>query len=164
MIRTDALPGATSSVERRFRRVFGTIAIMATLVSTRSHLRDPEDLLEILITVAATLIVVHAFSDYLARRFDLDERPSLRQLLELVREELPLLAGAVVPCGMYGLSSLGVVSEPVAYGAAVGYAVLFLFVAGYQAARPGSLGRLIFSGAVFSAIGAVVIAIEASLH
>ncbi len=164
MTERGASPPAASSAESRFRVIFGTVAIIATLAATRKHLHEADQVLEILVTVALSLVVVHTFADYLARRFDIQRRPTPREAIELLSEELPLLAGAVVPCALYLLASLGIVGEAFAYRGAVGYGVLFLFVTGYMAARPGSLPHLVFSGFVFSAVGIVVIAIEASIH
>jgi hypothetical protein len=161
---TDAAPRFAWTTEARFRWIFGTIIIMAALGSTRAHLRESERLLEILVTVAATLIVVHTFADYLARRFDFEARPTLGDLRDLVREELPLVAGAVVPCGMYILASLDVLGEGLAYWVSMGSGLIFLFLAGYLAVRATATMRRVVSGGLFLLVGALVVGLEAGLH
>jgi hypothetical protein len=160
----DRAPGAFWTTETRFRWIFGTIMIMAALGSTRAHLRDPERLLEILLTVAVTLIVVHTFADYLARRFDFEGRPTFREIGVLVKEELPLAAGAAVPCGMYFLAAVGVLGEGLAYWVSMGSGLVVLFSAGYMAVRPTSATRRVVSGGIFLLVGAAVVGLEAALH
>ena len=58
--------------EGRVRAIYATIMLTAVLVGLRGHTESAGDVIEILVGAALMLFIAHTFSDFLARRVDLE--------------------------------------------------------------------------------------------
>lgn len=150
--------------EGRVRAIYATIILTAVLVGLRDHTDSATDVLGVLIVAALTLFVAHTFSDFLAKRVDLEGGVHFDEIRELLVVESPLLIAAGVPVILFLLAGVGVLGIDSAFWASIGYAEVSLFVIGtFAFARRGIVWPLV-AGAVFAGLGAVIITAEATIH
>ena len=110
------------------------------------------------------LFIAHTFSDFLAHRVEIEGAVPLEEFRELLIVESPLLIAAVIPVIVFALAQAGVVSLEAAFWISLSYSVGSLFVIGAMAASRRGIVWGFVAGAVFAALGAAIIAAEASIH
>jgi hypothetical protein len=150
--------------EGRVRAIYATIILTALLVGLRDHADSASDVLGVLIAGALTLFLAHTFSDFLAKRVDLEGKAHLDEIRELLIVESPLLIAAGVPVIVFLLARAGVLDIDSAFWVSISYAVASLFVIGMLAATRRGIVWPLVTGGVFAGLGAVIIAAEASIH
>ena len=168
---TTPSEGGSGSARRRERRaegrvraIYATIILTAVLVGLRGHTESAGDVIEILVGAALMLFIAHTFSDFLARRVEIEGAVPLEEFRELLIVESPLLIAAGIPVIVFVLAQADVISLEAAFWISLSYSVASLFVIGAMAASRRGIVWGFVAGAVFATLGAVIIAAEASIH
>ncbi len=165
---SDGDPGSERRRERRaegrVRAIYATIILTAVLVGLRGHTESAGDVIEILVGAALMLFIAHTFSDFLARRVDVNGAVAIEEVKELLIVESPLLVAAGIPVIIFLAAQAGMLSLEAAFWASLSYSVAALFVIGAMAASRRGIVWGFVAGAVFASLGAVIIAAEASIH
>ncbi len=150
--------------EGRVRAIYATIILTAVLVGLRGHTESAGDVIGILLGATLTLFLAHTFSDFLARRVDIEGAMPLEEFRELLIVESPLLVAAGIPVIIFLSAQAGLVSLEAAFWTSLSYSVASLFVIGAISATRGGIVWGLVAGAVFASLGAAIIAAEASIH
>jgi hypothetical protein len=120
--------------EGRVRAIYATIILTAVLVGLRGHTESAGDVIEILVGAALMLFIAHTFSDFLARRVEIEGAVPLEEFRELLIVESPLLIAAGIPVIVFVLAQADVINLEAAFWISLSYSVASLFVIGAMAA------------------------------
>jgi uncharacterized membrane protein YdjX (TVP38/TMEM64 family) len=143
--------------------LYGLIIVTATLVAEQGHVTEVVDALGLLLGTAIVLLLAHTYSSAMAERTVEGHRLGRVGRRLVVEDNLPVLLAIVVPALLFVLAGTDLMTLRTAYTASIVFSLVALFGLGLYEGRTASMGwsQSILSGAAASAIGLIVVAVEA---
>jgi hypothetical protein len=145
--------------------VYGTIVVMGALTAGSNARAEPWRLATIAASTVVVLWIAHVYSHALAETIDAGRRLDRREVIDVMRRELPIPLAAVGPVSALLLGAAGVLRESTAIWLALGIGLATLAVQGIRYAGVEGFTKLgtIVAVAVNLSLGLVIVGLEAAL-
>jgi hypothetical protein len=145
--------------------VYGTIVVMGALTAGSNARAEPWRLATIAASTVLVLWIAHVYSHALAETINTGRRLDRRELIDVMRRELPIPLAAVGPVSTLLLGAAGVLRESTAIWLALGIGLATLAAQGIRYAGVAGFTRTgtIVAVAVNLSLGLIIVGLEAAL-
>jgi hypothetical protein len=142
--------------------VYGNIILFATQIPLSQDDATHGHAFQVLLGVAVSTYLAHVFADFIGLRVGTEERVTRAALRHELRDAMPIMSSAIVPCLLMAAAWARWLPASTAIIASDVYLLLRLALLGVIIKGPGER-RTLVAGLVLAAVAAAIAALKATL-
>ncbi|SRR5690606_5865262 len=138
--------------------LYSTILILSVMEGFENYPANSFVIIAIIVSTALSIIIMESFAHTLEHDIENKRLSSNKQIIGIIRNQLPVFAAIVYPCIFFLMSAIGIISIEIAFDISEYSLCALLFFYGFNASRlsGGRFPRNTFYGLTSFIIGLLI--------